>query len=355
MDLNQLHVISVDDDQTNLWLVEALGQRAGLKINSYTDPLAALETVQSQPLDMTFVDYMMPQLNGIEFIKEVKKIHGEIPQLMITARGDNEAIRLEAIEAGATDFLIKPLHAAEFIARATNLAQLRHSQRLLQDQTKLLEHEVSKATQHIQARELESLGVIGRAAEYKDMETANHVRRVAAYSELVAQGLGLSSDAVTILQYAVPLHDIGKIGIPDSILLKPGRLNSQEWQVMRQHTTIGYSILQPCNSQYLQAGAIIAHSHHEKYDGSGYPQGLKGEDIPLYGRIAALADVFDALTTRRPYKEPWSFDRAFATLQADRGSHFDPQVVDTFLAEEKAITSIYERFLDTPEDTTDSP
>ena len=206
--------------------------------------------------------------------------------------------------------------------------------------------EVTEAYMHLEKKEHETLRVLSRTAEYKDEETANHVKRVSGYTVLIAKHLKLSDQEQDILYFAAPLHDIGKVGTPDHILLKPGRLEDDEMEIMRQHAMIGANILEDATSPYLQAGHIIALSHHEKYDGSGYPKGLKGEEIPLYGRIVAIADVFDALTSRRPYKKAWSFEEAVDFLKQNSGGHFDPMLIKIFLANTAEAYTIYTQYED---------
>jgi response regulator RpfG family c-di-GMP phosphodiesterase len=206
--------------------------------------------------------------------------------------------------------------------------------------------EVTEAYLSLEAKEQETLRVLSRTAEYKDEETSNHVKRVSDYTVLIAKGLKLSDKEQDVLYYAAPLHDIGKVGTPDHILLKPGRLDEEEMTIMREHAMIGSNILQDVQSPYLQAGCLIAQTHHEKYDGSGYPKGLKGDEIPLYGRIVAIADVFDALTSKRPYKKAWTFEEAVEFIKHNAGNHFDPELVKLFLANIDDVRAIYHQYED---------
>ncbi|HEX5623962.1 MAG TPA: HD domain-containing phosphohydrolase [Sulfuricurvum sp.] len=206
--------------------------------------------------------------------------------------------------------------------------------------------EMTEAYLSLVQKEQETLRVLSRTAEYKDEETANHIKRVSAYTVLIAKHLNLSPEEQDILYFAAPLHDIGKVGTPDHILLKPGRLDEEEMTIMRDHAMIGANILEDVTSPYLKAGHIIALSHHEKYDGSGYPKGLKGDDIPLYGRIVAIADVFDALTSRRPYKKAWPFDEAMEFLKDNAGSHFDPVLIKIFIENTQEVHTIYTQYED---------
>jgi response regulator RpfG family c-di-GMP phosphodiesterase len=290
--------------------------------------------------------FVMPEMDGITFVKKAREILPDVPVVMITAAKENPSLKLDALSAGATDFLNKPLDLAEFKARVSNLSSLSHSQKLLKNKALHLEEEVKAATTEIMDREYESLRVIGKAAEFKDTETGNHVKRVAHYSRILAEGMGLSKEEQDIIFYAAPLHDIGKIGIEDSVLLKPDRLDATEFARMKLHTSIGATILKGSKSKYLDAGSMVALSHHEKYDGTGYPKGLAGKDIPLYGRIVAVADVFDALLSKRPYKAAWHIDDAVQTILSESGTHFDPEIVDVFSKQLAQIKAISEEFKD---------
>lgn len=344
--LRNLQAVSIDDEQVNLLIIEELTLKLGLSITSFADPIYALEYIKNYNVDIVFVDYIMPGMNGIDLIIKIRQYHPNIPIVMITSISGDEKLKLDAIEAGATEFLTKPLRGSEFIARVTNLANLRRHQILLKDKALLLEEEVKKATQNLVKREFETLMVLGNAAEYKDPETGNHVSRVAHYSRMLAISLGKDEEDQLNLFNASPLHDVGKIGIPDSILLKPGKLTEDEWVIMKNHSLIGFDILKDTDSAFLKSGAIIAKTHHEKFDGSGYPDGLKGDEIHLFGRIVSIADIFDALMTRRPYKDPWPFDKAIDFVKEGRGKHFDPEIVDHFLNNLDRVKKISNIFKD---------
>lgn len=344
MNIQGMSVISVDDNKNNLLIIEAYAQVLGLHVESFADPLLALERLKKANCDILITDYMMPQMNGIELIRAFRTFDTHTPVVMVTAVGDNVELHMQALDAGATDFLSKPIHASMFKARLSNLLLLKKAQRILEDKTLLLEEEVKKATISLISREHETLQILGKTAEYKDPETGAHVARVAHYSRLLARESGQNEKMQEILFYAAPFHDIGKVGIPDVILLKEGKLNEGEFGLMKTHSAIGYDILKTSKSEYLKAGAVIAFTHHEKFDGTGYPNGLKGETIPLVGRIVAIADVFDALTSQRPYKAPWSLESAFELLENEKGKHFDPQLVECFIANKNHIEKIYEEF-----------
>ena len=279
---------------------------------------------------------------------------------MPRASDAEDAIQIQALKAGVNDFIKKPINKAILLNRVQNFIKLRKAIRYLSHQEQILNVQVNQATADLQKtirdlteayaalehKEHETLRVLSRTAEYKDEETANHVKRVSGYTVLMAKRLNLDENEQNILHFAAPLHDLGKVGTPDNILLKPGKLNEDEMKIMREHAAIGADILKDTTSPYLKAGYIIAISHHEKYDGSGYPQGLIGEEIPLYGRIVAIADVFDALTSKRPYKKAWTFDEAIHFLRQNAGTHFDPLLIDLFTADLDDVHAIYTLYED---------
>lgn len=334
--------VSIDDNEQNLMLLEAFADQIELKVINFSDPIKAFEFITTNEVDIIFTDYMMPNMNGLELIEQFRKTNNATPIIMVTAAGEDS--REKALEIGATDFLNKPLDLSEFIVRTKNLLSLRFAQIQLQNRAKQLEVEVQKATEDLIDREHESLVVLGKTAEFKDPETANHIARVAHYSKLLANRYGLDKATQEIIYYASPFHDIGKVGIKDNILLKPGKLDDDEFDIMKTHAAIGYSILKDAKSKYLKMGALIALTHHEKYNGKGYPKGLSGDNIPIEGRIVAIADVFDALVSIRPYKKAWSFDDALELLKKESGEHFDPELVTLFVENIDDIKSIYNNF-----------
>jgi len=265
--------------------------------------------------------------------------------IMITAASDRE-VRHRALQMGANDFLTKPVDNIEFQARVGNLLALRSAQRELNARAETLEEAVAQATRTIAAGELEAIHRLSRMAEYRDPETGSHLLRMACYARLLAASLGLDLREQELIYAAAPMHDIGKIGIPDHILLKPGPLDGAEMAIMRTHAQIGATILHGSASPLLRAAELIALHHHEKYDGSGYPSGLAGQNIALYGRIVAVSDVFDALTSARPYKPAWDCERAFSYLQEGAGSHFDPACVGAFLRQREAVLAIHDTHRD---------
>ena len=344
MNLEHMKIVSIDDNENNLFLIETICLDMDLNVTSFLDPIDGLMYALQNDIDMILIDYMMPNLNGLEFIEEFRKNKKNIPIIMITAVGEDEEIHKKAFDLGVNDFLAKPVNAIVLKARVMNLLTNYQNTILIEDKAKLLESEIEKATLSLINREHETLSILGKMAEYKDPETASHVSRVAHYSKLLARECKLDKTEQELLFYAAPFHDLGKVGIEDKILLKPGKLDDDEFNVMKTHANIGYEILKDSQSEYLQAGAIIALSHHEKFDGSGYPKKLKGEEIHIFGRIVAIADVFDALTSHRPYKEAWSFDKAIDFLKEESGKHFDPQIVGYFINNIDEVTKIYNSF-----------
>ncbi len=341
-----MKAVSVDDQKVNLMVIEGMSEELGLDVTSFFNPIEALDFIKNNETDLIIVDYKMPEMNGVELVKNIRKYYSDIPVVMITSLKDDDELKLAAIENGATEFLNKPLNKTEFRARMKNLMELRKAQLLLKDRALHLEEEVEKATAKIKDREYETLQVLGNAAEYKDPETAAHIQRMAHYCKIIAECMFNDMDTVDLVFNSSQLHDVGKMGIPDSILLKPGKLDNDEFDKMKTHSFIGYNMLKNAESEYLRTGATIAIHHHEKYDGSGYPNGLKGEEIHMYGRISAVADVFDALTSKRPYKDPWPIEKAINLLIEEKGKHFDPQVVDIFVENIEKVKNVLSRYVD---------
>jgi response regulator RpfG family c-di-GMP phosphodiesterase len=341
-------VLIIDDSEINLTLIRALVLKLGeCEPILFDMPLKALEWCRENEPDLVIVDYMMPEMDGLHFITAFRALpgRGEIPVLMITAN-DQKDVRYDALLGGANDFLTKPIDRIEFSARARNMLGLRAGQKALLDRAAYLAEKVEERTQQIRERERELIFRISRAAEFRDPETGAHIQRMAHYSEIIARGMGLDQAQCQLILQAAPMHDVGKIGIPDYILLKPGRLTPEEFVVMKRHAELGYELLKDSGSEIMQTGAEIAMAHHEKFDGSGYPNGSSGESIPLFGRIVAVADVFDALTSERPYKKAWSLEEACRFLEEGKGTHFDPLCVATFLGAWNEVLEVRQRFRD---------
>jgi putative two-component system response regulator len=311
-------------------LIEADGQ---VQVTAFADPLEALEALMAHDYDIVLVDYEMPRMDGITLIRRLRALakFADTPIVMVTSIESDE-VRMKALEAGATDFVSKRPQALEMTVRLRNLVRLGLAARKLNDRAAHLAAEVAIATAKLQEREEEIILRLALAVEYRDNDTGEHTLRVAKYSRIIAEQLGLSPRLCRDIYLAAPLHDVGKVAIPDSILLKPGRLDEKEMAVIRTHAEIGSRILADSPCELIQIGAVIAAAHHERWDGSGYPEGLKGDEIPIVARIVAVADVFDALTTKRPYKEAMPLQTARQFLEDKSGRDFDPACVDAFIS-----------------------
>lgn len=350
-----IKALVVDDTELNNRIYARLLKKAGVtEPHTFTTSAEALAWSGLHDASLVIVDYKMAPPDGLAFIDHFRlfRHHADTPIIMITGESERE-LRYRALERGVNDFLTKPIDPPEFIARARNLVALRESRRTLSiqasylaDQATWLAAEVRKVTAKLRERERETIYGLTRAAEYRDSETAMHIVRMGLFSAELGRAAGLPEDDVDMLQLAAPMHDIGKVATPDHILLKAGPLTPDEWRIMQEHTIAGYEILKDNSSELLRRGAEIAISHHEKIDGSGYPYGLVGEEIPLWGRICAICDVFDALTSTRPYKAQWPIPEAVAKISAGAGSHFDARLLDTFLTALPKVTEIKERFSD---------
>ncbi len=343
-----MRIAIIDDNLVNLKLMDSLVKRASeFAPNLFQDSADGLAWCLENSPDLIIVDYMMPPPDGLEFIRRFREVpaNTDTPVLMITADHEKET-RYAALEAGANDFLTKPIDNSEFRARLRNMLSLRRNQKALADRAAWLAEKVAEATIEILDREREMITRLSRAAEFRDPETGAHILRMAHYSRLIAEQIGLTKEDQDIILGAAPMHDVGKIAIPDHILLKPGRLDEDEMAIMKTHAEKGYEILRGSKSRMLDLAGLIAWTHHEKYDGTGYPRGLKGEDIPIEGRIVAVADVFDALTSERPYKQAWEVERAIHWLRDSGGQHFDPACVEAFLSRQRDFLEIRASFQD---------
>jgi putative two-component system response regulator len=344
-----MDIVIVDDAPITIALLKKLVSNLdGCRPVPFLRAAEGLAWCAANDPDLVIVDYMMPEIDGIEFARRFRALPGKLdtPLLMVTAAGDDRDLKHRALSLGINDFLNKPFDQLELQARARNMLALRASRQKLASRALLLADEVAKATSEIAAREQETLLCLGRAAEHRDPETHEHIVRMSNYSRLVAKQMGLPSDECDLLLLASPLHDIGKIGTPDHILLKPGKLTFEEFEIMKQHTVIGGKILSNSMSPILRMGAEIAITHHEKFDGSGYPHGLSGNAISIYGRIVAVADVFDALTSARPYKLAWENERAYQLLKDGSGKHFDPACVAAFFGIVDEVLEVKARYRD---------
>jgi putative two-component system response regulator len=327
-------LLVVDDQEANLDLLRRLLGRAGYRrIDSTTDPRHALAMCRQAAPDVLLLDLRMPDLDGFGVLSELAPLRaGELhfPVLVLTADVEMET-RRAALAAGADDYLVKPIDPLETVLRVGHLVATHQLQQSLRNEKAHLEEAVRERTADLEVARSEVLSRLALATEYRDDMTHEHAQRIGRASRQLAQAAGADEGLAETIERAAPLHDIGKLGIPDAILLKPGPLDTDEFDLMKSHTTIGAEILAGSRSPLLQLGEEIALTHHERWDGTGYPNGGAGEDIPLSGRIVAVADVFDALTHARPYKTAWPVEKAVGTIKASSGTHFDPAMVEAFV------------------------
>lgn len=348
IDLHQQTIFVVDDEPVNLKLLERILAAEGYRhVVSISDPFSVLAAYQDQQPALILLDINMPGMDGFQVMEQLAGLKDPLapPIVILTAQNQQDSL-LQALQHGARDYVTKPFDRRELLMRVRNFLEAHVSHRMVQHQKEHLEVLVRERTRELQDSRLEIIRRLGHAAEYRDEETGNHIIRMSQMCALLARKLGWSEPQCDLILQASPMHDIGKIGIPDAILLKPGKLAPDEWETMKMHPEIGARLLDGNDSELLTMAREIALSHHEKWDGSGYPAGLSGEEIPLPGRIAALADVFDALTSERPYKHAWKLEDAVELIRENRGKHFDPQLVDLFLGDIESFLKIKSIYLD---------
>jgi putative two-component system response regulator len=332
------NILIVDDEPSICTVICDYLRLQGYNCASANAVDPALQILQTAYVDCILSDIKMPGKTGLDLLREVRTYWPEMAVILFTGNAEiNTAVA--SMQEGAYDFILKPIQLKQVIHSITNALEKKRLKSEIRSYQKNLEKLVLERTSQIKdamkALETSHLDTINRlcqAAEYRDDETGYHVLRISKYCEILAQGMGIGEEETWLLSKASPLHDIGKIGIPDSILLKPGKLTAEEFEVMKKHAEIGGEILKNANSRVLQVAETVAISHHEKWDGSGYPRGLKQEDIPLMGRITAVADVFDALTMKRCYKPPFSLEQSVGIITEGKGKHFDPRIVEVFHA-----------------------
>ncbi len=350
-------ILVVDDQEINRRLLEAMLVPLGYQVIQAADGEQALKLAREEQPDLVLLDIMMPGMDGFEVAHRLKSDPAtrNISIVMVTALKEVES-KVRALEAGADDFLTKPVDKAELQARVRSQLQVKayhdhllHYQQELQAEVARRTAQLRKAYREVKNASLDTIHRLAKAAEFKDEETGAHIKRMSNYAAEVARTMGLPEATVEAILYAAPMHDVGKIGIPDKVLLKPGRLSPSEWEIMKTHAEIGAQILSGAKRGFLKLAEVVAMTHHEKWDGSGYPRGLKGHDIPLVGRIVTIADVFDALTSKRPYKEAFSLEKSLDIIKEEKGRHFDPQVVEAFLSCLDNILAIKEQFPDQQE------
>jgi len=325
-------ILIVDDEQANISLLEDVLENEGYThFRSTQDSRKALEMYKEIRPDLVLLDLNMPYLDGFQVIEQLKEFekNSYAPVLVLTAQSDRQT-RLRALSAGARDYIEKPFDITEVTQRISNMLEIRLLHNQVRDQNLILEEKVIIRTRELEETRREAILRLGRAAEYRDNETGMHVIRMSRLSAKLAKEIGLSDDECQLILQASPMHDVGKIGIPDEILLKPGKLDEAEWVIMKKHPEIGAGILSGSESKIIQLAETISLTHQERWDGSGYPNNLKGEEIPLVGRVVAICDVFDALTSKRYYKEAFSIEKAMEIIEQASGKDFEPYLVDTF-------------------------
>ncbi len=327
-------LLVVDDEPANVVLLERILGTAGYPhVDTFTDPIEALESFDRVGHDLVCTDLHMPHMNGMELTRAVMArvpADGFLPVIMLTA-DLSPAAEEEALSSGAQDFVTKPFKASQIRLRVSNLLRTRMLHRALQRHNEQLEEMVLERTIELEAARLDILERLAQAAEYRDYTTGAHTQRVGRLSGLLARQLGLDSALVELVERAAPLHDVGKIGVPDRILLKPGRLSAPEFETMMQHVDVGVHLLSRGQSKLINMAELIALTHHERWDGSGYPRRLRGSEIPLPGQIVAVADVFDTLVSERPYKQAWPLEKAVSEMQRQSGRWFSPALVEALL------------------------
>jgi two-component system response regulator RpfG len=344
---NSVKIVIVDDQTSARTMLRHILEDISpeLEVFDFGDSEEALRWSENNRPDLLLLDYRMPAIDGLEFARRFRRSlsNRDVPIVLVTVVGD-EPIRQAALDAGVIDFLVKPVRPRELRARCRNLLQLRQQSESIKQRALSLEQRLLSSMHEVEERERETLSRLARAIEYRDIGTSAYLERMAHIAGLIAEGLGMSEEEVRLIELAAPLHDMGKIAIPDDVLLKPGPLDEHQLAIMRRHPKIGHELLSGSQNRFIQAGATIALRHHERYDGSGYPDGLVGADIPIEARIVAVADVFDALISPRPYKAPWSFDNALDFLIEQSGKLFDPQCVQALVQNRPRLENICERY-----------
>lgn len=347
-----INLLAIDDLQVNLDLIKVtFMDDLDVKMLFAKSAKLGIELLETNSIDVVLLDISMPDMDGLEALKIIRAKYKTLPVIMVTANYERQQ---EALELGASDFISKPYNVNELRLRTINYANLKQYGDQINRQKIDLELEVVKRTKELHkalelanATEKEIAVRLGLAAEYRDIETGSHIRRVSQYSALLAKLHGMSDDEVELILHAAPLHDVGKVGVPDNILLKPGRFESEEFEIMKSHAQIGANILDNAKQfPTIEAGRIIALEHHEKFDGSGYPFGKRGEEIHIYARIVAIADVFDALSSSRVYKSSMKLEDVLEIMKEGKEKHFDPKLIDKLLENIEQFILIKNKFPD---------
>ncbi|MFO7712278.1 MAG: response regulator [Dehalococcoidia bacterium] len=351
----QESILVVDDEQTIRAFLKQVLRGEGYRCEEAGNAAEALEKLEGDAISLVLLDIKMPGRSGLELLPEIRASFPDTAVVMATAMNDT-SVAVQCMKQGAYDYVAKPFGLEDVVLSVERALQRRrlelenrvyqqHLEELVSEKTK----ELREALDRIKLASLDTIYRLARAAEYRDADTGAHIERIGRSSAAIARQLGLENGEVDNMLYAAPMHDVGKIAVPDRILLNPGSLSAEEWEIMKKHTTIGSEILQGSDADFIRLAEVIALTHHEKWDGSGYPRGLRGSQIPLAGRIVAIADVFDALTSARPYKEPFPVTESLDIVRKQSGVHFDPDVVDAFFVVQDEISAIRDEHRDEEE------
>lgn len=339
------NILVVDDEKAMRSLVGRILEREGYIYNTAFDVDDATAKLEGEDFELLISDINMPGKTGIDLLKIAAEKYPDMAVMMVTAI-DDRGTAIQALQMGAYGYVVKPFEVNEFVINIANALRRRELELYSRRRNEILEMLVDERTKELQESKEETIQKLARAAEFRDNETAQHTNRMGQYCGLIAQKAGLPEAECEVIRVASVLHDVGKIGIPDKILLKPDKLTFEEFEIIKEHSVIGYRILGDSKSEVLNAGAVIALTHHEKFNGKGYPGGLSGKVIPLSGRIAAICDVFDALTSQRVYKPAMPVEKALTILREESGEHFDPELLKLFLENIGTVLAIREEFAD---------
>ena len=338
----EARILIVDDQKLHYLYLEKVLKEAGCKIvKCASNHLKSVDITHDFLPDILILDLIMPGLDGFRIMEKLtdyrKKYY--LP-ILVLSEDNSSGIRIKALRSGATDFLSKPYENIEIVNRIRNMAEMRFLHMRVENQNKILEATVQKRTQELRETQLDIIHRLAQAAEFRDVTTGDHIIRMGLYCAALGKEAGLNDKECELLRHASPLHDVGKIGIPDSILLKPGKLTVEEFESMKMHTNMGEQLLSGSNSPVMKLARKIVANHHERFDGTGYPKHIKNSKIPMAARICTICDVFDALTSERPYKKAWSIDKAINEMLKEKGTHFDPDLFDKFIKILPKIKSI---------------
>lgn len=344
-------ILVIDDDSSVVGVLKALLSKEGFDVESAADGFEGLSRAKTIRPDLVLLDISMPKMNGLETCRRLKDGNGtrDIPIVMFTAYTDSDS-KITSLKAGANDFLGKPLDSSELVVRVNNLLKAKKYQDLLKSHSQILEAQVEDRSKQLKKALLDTVHRLTLAAEYRDEDTYTHIKRVSLYTRVLVKDFGIPDENAEIMAFSAPMHDIGKVGISDAILLKQGTLTPQEFEIMKTHTTIGARILRNSESPFLQSAETFALYHHERWDGKGYPLGLKREDIPIEGRIMNIIDQYDALRSKRPYKPPFDHDTAMKIItegdERTTPDHFDPVILNIF----KKNADVFQKIFDDSRD-----